>query len=447
MHFDPDALFDDRRRAPGVRAAVVGTALVANQLASSPLALATVCAAGIGAFVLECRGHARYLLALGVAQAVVMLAASHFAVGDDATALRLSLRFLAGLAWVLWFSSTVSWPALKATLRRHRFPEALLDAVDRTIAHALLLGEELVRRRTAATVRLALAPGQPHLEAYSLILAGGVESAMDRAARLDEARELRSATPSPTSDAEHSIVSLRGVSVEHGDGFRAVAEVDLDVRRGEWLAVAGPSGAGKSTLLELLAGVLAPSKGELRRFGALVGKTSMRERVDGRVALVFQDPSDQLFGATPLEDLIWGLRRRGVAQHEACERACHVLEQLGIFELRNRSQSRLSVGERKRAAFAAALVVEPELLLCDEPTSNLDPVAARRLIRAVERSAAARGTTVLWVSHDLALLPTPVRRIVLLREGRVSFDGPIAEGLTLPRLQAAGLALPEDDLV
>jgi len=115
-----------------------------------------------------------------------------------------------------------------------------------------------------------------------------------------------------------------------------------------------------------------------------------------------------------------------------------------VVELRRRSQARLSVGERKRAAFAAALVVAPELLPCDEPTSNLDPVAAHRLVRALEKAAGSRGTTVLWVTHDLHVLPEPVSRLVLLREGHVSFDGSLAEGRTLPHLEAAGLAMKED---
>jgi cobalt/nickel transport system ATP-binding protein len=212
------------------------------------------------------------------------------------------------------------------------------------------------------------------------------------------------------------------------------------------VALAGPSGSGKTTLLKTIAGLVQPQAGAIARFGRVMANGPLSERVDGRVALVFQDPNDQLLGATPVEDVTWGLRHRGVPRAAADARARATLDSLVIGELADRPIHELSFGERKRAAFAAALAVRPDLLLCDEPTMGLDPVAASRLVHALATAAGA-GLTVLWATHDLAALPRAIDRIVLLSGGRVAFDGPLHDGLSPRRLEGAGLAVPHPGAV
>lgn len=212
------------------------------------------------------------------------------------------------------------------------------------------------------------------------------------------------------------------------------------------MAVAGPSGSGKSSLLRVVAGLMAASRGELIRFGKPVEGERLRDRLDPRVALVFQDPNDQLFGSTPLEDVAWGAMRRGQSEASARTRAQQALEVLGVAHLGARPVHRLSLGERKRVAFAGALLTGPELLLCDEPTGGLDPVASQRLITTLEAADARRPLTVLWATHDLDALPARVSRVVLLKEGQIVFDGPRARALQSTTLAKAGLmVLPPSD--
>jgi cobalt/nickel transport system ATP-binding protein len=155
--------------------------------------------------------------------------------------------------------------------------------------------------------------------------------------------------------------------------------------------------------------------------------------------MVFQDPNDQILGTTPVEDVAWGLRHRGLSRAEAESRARAQLDRIGIGRLADRPVHELSFGERKRVAFAAALVTRPTLLLCDEPTMGLDPVAAANLVIAVE-AASADGLATLWATHDLLTLPKPTQRLVLLSAGAIAFDGSCAEGFSLDRLRQAGLA-------
>jgi cobalt/nickel transport system ATP-binding protein len=272
-----------------------------------------------------------------------------------------------------------------------------------------------------------------------MVLANGVIRALDRATLLDETRTLRSARRLPPTDPEIAPVLMQEVWITYPDGAVGVQNVSLALQAGEWAAVIGPSGSGKSTLLRAMAGLLPPSQGFLVRLGVRLLPGRLGDRVDCRVGFVFQNPDEQLFGSTPLEDLCWGLQRLDVADAEAESRAVEMLKQLDIAHLGHRPIHRLSFGERKRVAFAAALVCEPELLLCDEPTSNLDVVAAQRLMTILERVATQRDITVVWTTHDITALPRRVRRVVLLRDGRLTFDGRRDEGLSAARLAQAGL--------
>jgi cobalt/nickel transport system ATP-binding protein len=455
VHLDPhEALCDGHGARPLLRALVLTLALVANGLGQEVQLPLAVLGLGLLALGVEVRRPLPFaLLGVGLLQAALLVAAGGWLLGAPGAALVPATRALAGLAWSLWFGATVSWPDLEAALRRAGAPSALLDAVGGVVSHGLLLTRELRRRWEGAAVRLGLARGQPRLETCALVLAGGVERALDRAAALEDARRLRvegaprpaapddaaARAPEPEAGAEPPVAELRSVDLHHADGQRGLTGLGLTLRPGEWVALAGPSGSGKSTLLRGLAGLLAPAAGELRRFGVPLERGPLGRRIDRRVALVFQDPNDQLFGATPEEDLAWGLRRLGVEQDAAARAAHGALEALGIAALARRPVHHLSLGERKRVAFAAALVGAPELLLFDEPTSALDPLARRRLVDALDAAASPRAT-VVWATHDLDALPARVSRVVLLREGRVVFDGPRAEGLAPATLARAGLA-------
>ena len=446
MHLNPDcALFaETTEEHTGLRLCLLLIALLANAGGTSLRWISIVWAIGLTMWGIDRVGGQRVRI-LVVAVVVVgnFVAAVGWMTGDPFASATIALRICCGLTWVLWFGATTSWPALKKMLRQWRCPELALELIDLSVAHGLILFGELRQRWEAATLRSGLAPGQPQLECYGMILAGGVIRAFDRATLLDETRSLRSARLLPPTDPGITPVLMQEVLIKYPDGTVGIRGVSLVLEVGEWAAVIGPSGSGKSTLLRALAGLLPPSQGILVRLGVRLLPGRLGDRVDRRVGFVFQNPDEQLFGSTPLEDLIWGLRRLNVAGVEAESRAIQMLKELDIAHLGHRPVYRLSFGERKRVAFAAVLVCEPELVLCDEPTSNLDPVAAQRLAAALERVATQRDMTVVWVTHDVSILPRRVRRVVLLRDGRVTFDGGRDEAFLPTRLAQAGL-LAED---
>jgi cobalt/nickel transport system ATP-binding protein len=431
-----------RRRLPlasGPRLALAGALLAANiALGSAPVSAALALAAALlcAADQVELSRLRPYLLALLSVAACV--AAGRLAGASSPALASTAARAAAGLAIAAWIGATSRWSEVRALAERAGLGGST-DILEGALAQGQLLGEELRRGREAVAVRTP--SSRRSLEISAMLLAGAFERALSRLDALDETRALRSAPPA--ASPRGLALEISRLSVAGCCGPARLKEVDLRVESGAWVALAGPSGSGKTTLLKTVAGLLVPEAGEVRRFGLALRRGPLSARVDGRVALVFQDPSDQMLGATPAEDVAWALRRRGAGRREADERARAALDALGIGALADRPVGELSFGERKRAAFAGALATGPDLLLCDEPTMGLDPVAAARLVRAVE-SAAASGPTVLWATHDLDALPRAVERVVLLSGGRVAFDGPRAEGLSLRRLEQAGLAEPSE---
>ena len=227
-------------------------------------------------------------------------------------------------------------------------------------------------------------------------------------------------------------VTLADVQYSYPDGRPALRGVDLEVAAGERLAVLGPNGAGKTTLVLHLNGILAPSAGEVRIGSTVVGRETAAD-VRRRVALVFQDPDDQLFMPTVHDDVAFGPANAGVRDEELADRVQRALEAVGLPDLGGRAPHHLSFGQRRRAAVATVLAMDPEVLVLDEPTANLDP-AARRELAEVLRSLAL---TTLVVTHDLPYALELCPRSVILDEGRIVADGPTAELLADTALLAA----------
>jgi energy-coupling factor transport system ATP-binding protein len=210
-------------------------------------------------------------------------------------------------------------------------------------------------------------------------------------------------------------VRLRGFGHRHAGRRRwAIRGVDLDIRRGERVALLGPSGAGKSTLLAALAGLLAPESGD--REGTI--------EVRDRVGIVFQDPQSQLVMERAGDDVAFGLENRATPPEEIWPLVDDALRRVGFPYSRDRSVAALSGGEQQRLALAGALATRPGLLLLDEPTANLDPVGAA-LVR--DALATLTDTTMVIVEHRIAeLLPQLDRVIILQPGGGIRADGPPA---------------------
>ena len=182
----------------------------------------------------------------------------------------------------------------------------------------------------------------------------------------------------------------------------------------------------------------------MTRFGvSLDSSSSLKQRLESRVALLGQNPEHHFIASTVGEDIAWGLRQRGVLEDDAHERSLSMARALKVDHLMERPCHALSFGEQRRVALAGLLVLNPSLLLLDEPTAGLDPVAAHDLRTLVEEVALTSGAACIWATHDLATRPSMAERVLLIKDAELVFDGDTIEGLSAPRLVGAGLAVAE----
>ena len=214
------------------------------------------------------------------------------------------------------------------------------------------------------------------------------------------------------------VLDVRGLAFAYPDGHQALFGVDLHVHRGERVALLGPNGAGKTTLVLHLNGILAAGEGSVTVSGLPVTKANVPE-IRRRVGIVFQDPDDQLFMGTVRADVAFGPANLGLSGAELDRRVTHALEQVGMEEYVDRPPHHLSFGQRRRVAVATVLAMEPEILVLDESSSNLDP-ASRRELADILRSL---DVTVLMVTHDLPYALELCPRALVLSDGVIVADG------------------------
>ncbi|MFF8510915.1 energy-coupling factor ABC transporter ATP-binding protein [Streptomyces sp. NPDC015492] len=231
-------------------------------------------------------------------------------------------------------------------------------------------------------------------------------------------------TPAPSLD-------VRGLAYAYPDGHQALFGVDLTVARGERVALLGPNGAGKTTLVLHLNGILTGGAGGVTVAGLPVGRKHLAE-IRRKVGIVFQDPDDQLFMPTVREDVAFGPVAAGL-RGDALEAVVReALDRVGMAEYADRPPHHLSFGQRRRVAVATVLAMEPEILVLDEPSSNLDP-ASRRELADILRSL---DVTVLMVTHDLPYALELCPRAVVLSEGVIAADGRTGDILADAELMA-----------
>jgi cobalt/nickel transport system ATP-binding protein len=214
-------------------------------------------------------------------------------------------------------------------------------------------------------------------------------------------------------------LKLTNLAFAYPDGHQALFGVNLEIKKGERVAVLGPNGAGKTTLVLHLNGILNGS-GEIEVAGLKLNvddKDNLLE-IRRRVGIVFQDPDDQLFMPTVREDVEFGPFNMGLRGDELTERVNWALEQVAMSEFVDRAPHHLSFGQRRRVALATVLAMKPEILIMDEPSSNLDP-ASRRELADIVRSL---DVTVLMVTHDLPYALELCPRSVILSGGVIVSD-------------------------
>ena len=238
-----------------------------------------------------------------------------------------------------------------------------------------------------------------------------------------------------------ALYELDGVAVRFPDGHKALEQLSLRIQPGERIVLLGANGCGKSTLLKLLDGLLLPTRGLMRFEGTVVDGPRLKHHewcrdFRRRVALMFQHPEAMLFNPTVGEEIAYGLRH--LAEDEASERVRQWAAFMGLEARLDDPPSQLSGGEKQRLCLACLLALEPEVLLLDEPTANLDPRTVGWLIDWL----AARAITTVAATHHMALAPELGRRAVILSEShQLAFDGPVADALAdLDLLLANNLA-------
>jgi cobalt/nickel transport system ATP-binding protein len=227
-------------------------------------------------------------------------------------------------------------------------------------------------------------------------------------------------------------IRIENLHYSYPDGRVALNGVDLSIAPGERVAILGPNGAGKTTLMLHLNGVLVATSGTVEISGIALVRKTLRD-IRRRVGLVFQDPDDQLFMPTVAQDVAFGPANFGVTGDELAARVGVALDIVSMTEHADRSPAHLSVGQRRRAALATVLACEPEILVLDEPSANLDPVARRELAETL----ATLPATMLVVTHDLPYAAQLCDRAIVLDRGVVIADDTVTAVLSDSELLAA----------
>ncbi|UNQ72679.1 energy-coupling factor ABC transporter ATP-binding protein [Infirmifilum sp. NZ] len=216
------------------------------------------------------------------------------------------------------------------------------------------------------------------------------------------------------------------------DGW-ILRNINLEANAGEFILLLGPSGCGKSTLARILNGLIPNFYG-----GELVGHVSIKG-LDPRktptyelakhVGFVFQNPENQLFFTSVEREIAFGLENAGLPPEEIRRRVENVLREYGLWELRNRSPFELSGGQQQRVALASVMVLEPEILVLDEPTANLDPLTALKVLGLVKKKVQSSRILALVIEHRLEVALPFADRVVVMNEGEVVFTGRPLEGV------------------
>jgi cobalt/nickel transport system ATP-binding protein len=233
-------------------------------------------------------------------------------------------------------------------------------------------------------------------------------------------------------------LEVRGLAYAYPDGHQALRRVDLTVAPGERVALLGPNGAGKTTLILHLNGILQGSAGDVYVGGLAVERANLKE-IRRRVGIVFQDPDDQLFMPTVRDDVAFGPANLGLRGDALDRRVRDALAAVDMAGAAERPPHHLSFGQRRRVAVATVLAMDPQILVLDEPTSNLDPAARRDLADILD----ALPVTAIIATHDLPYALELCPRTVILNDGVIVADGPTTEILGNTALMAANrLELP-----
>lgn len=225
----------------------------------------------------------------------------------------------------------------------------------------------------------------------------------------------------------------------------ALNSIFLNIEKGERIGIIGKTGSGKSTLIQLMVGLIYPTSGEILIKEKDIKNWSSKELCK-IVGIVFQYPEYQFFAETVFEEVAFGPRNIGISEDriEECVRTAIESVGLSFFEIKDRSPFHLSGGEKRRLAIASILAMDPEMLILDEPTANLDPKGKSEIMSYIDHWIDKNDKTLILISHDLDEVIRLVRRIIVLKDGQIIFDGSTERlFMNYNKLEEADLDLPE----
>ncbi len=245
-----------------------------------------------------------------------------------------------------------------------------------------------------------------------------------------------------------SIVEIRNLSYSYpGLNKPALTNVDLTIAKGDFIILTGPSGCGKTTLCRCLNGLIphfysGDLKGDVIVTGLSV-KDNPTSKIAQHVGFVFQNPENQLFALSVEKDIAFGLENLALPRDEIRKRVDRALDIMGITNLRENAPYELSGGQQQRVAIACILSMNPELMILDEPTSFLDPVAARNLFEIIYIFNKELELTIILVEHRLDLLCTYANRVIIMDKGKVKADGIPRDILSSKEVLSLGIGIPK----
>jgi len=227
----------------------------------------------------------------------------------------------------------------------------------------------------------------------------------------------------------HCAVNLKGVQYRYPDGHIALDGIDFQVGLHERAVILGANGAGKSTLLFVMSGILEPTKGSIKILHTELTPKTVRS-LRASMGLVFQEPDNQLFMPTLYEDVAFGPLNMGLSADEVRERVREALEIVGLSGLGDKPPHHLSVGEKKRAAIATVLAMQPKILILDEPTAHLDPKSRIEFIEFLAQLHKEGDLTLITATHDVDSVPLLADRAYILNQGRLIRAGTVVDAFS-----------------
>lgn len=238
-------------------------------------------------------------------------------------------------------------------------------------------------------------------------------------------------------------LSVKKVSFKYPGGTQSLSDIDLQVKRGEFIGILGANGSGKTTLLKVMDGLLKDGEGSVRLDGREIRELAPRE-IYRKVGLIFQNADEQLFAPTVFEDVAFGPINMGFSGEEVALRVTQALRDVDMEGYGKKSIHHLSFGEKKRICLAGLLAMGQEILLLDEPTDGLDPTGEYRMMNLLMRLNQEKKITIAMATHRVDLVPLFLDRLYILSKGRIVREGSPEDVFTTPdEMEEMRLRLPQ----